>query len=198
MVMTPVGQPSSHLLLVSQDILAKVPLVWENIYRTWGSHVSDFHRVTQNGSKICHGCVTGVTCEYNLLPAVTPTFTYNMPKNVHERVADIQALSIDIGTNLSEGHVSGHLMIQEVAQCHHQCAHGPHPWHLPLHLPYSHPFPPHQYAHYSHHQPPDQLNLLTPPVLLQGAGEASTETTPSTPAHSLHKSLYLLTQFPKT
>ena len=40
-----------------------VPLVWENTYRTWGSHVSNFHRVTQNGSEICHTSVThDTTC----------------------------------------------------------------------------------------------------------------------------------------
>src|SRR5258708_7078762 len=101
------------------------------------------------------------------IEAVFLPYIFNMPQNVHEMVADIWALSIDIGTSLSEGQVSGHLMIQEVAQFHHQCAHGLHPWHLPLYLPYSHPFLPHQHAQYSHHQPLDQLILLTP-VLLQG------------------------------
>src|SRR5258707_14642647 len=28
---------------------------------TWGSHMSNFHGVTQYGSKICHATVTGVT-----------------------------------------------------------------------------------------------------------------------------------------
>jgi len=30
---------------------------------TWGSHMSNFHRVTQYGSKIRHTTVTGVTCD---------------------------------------------------------------------------------------------------------------------------------------
>src|SRR5260370_20724453 len=38
------------------------PLVWETIYMAWGSHMSNFHRVTQYGSKIRHGSMTGVTC----------------------------------------------------------------------------------------------------------------------------------------
>src|SRR5258707_7422469 len=39
------------------------PLVWETIYMAWGSHMSNFHRVTQYGSKICHGSMMGVTCD---------------------------------------------------------------------------------------------------------------------------------------
>src|SRR5258708_40044382 len=31
------------------------PLAWETIYMAWGSHMSNFHRVTQYGAKICHG-----------------------------------------------------------------------------------------------------------------------------------------------
>src|SRR5258708_16009719 len=30
---------------------------------TWGSHMSNFHGVTQYGSKIRHATVTGVTCD---------------------------------------------------------------------------------------------------------------------------------------
>src|SRR5260221_12708481 len=30
---------------------------------SWGSHMSNFHRVTQYGSKIRHTTVTGVTCD---------------------------------------------------------------------------------------------------------------------------------------
>src|SRR5258708_18993163 len=37
--------------------------MWENIYMTRGSHMSNFHRVTQYGSKIRHTTVTGVTCD---------------------------------------------------------------------------------------------------------------------------------------
>src|SRR5260370_25727104 len=40
-----------------------VPLAWEFIYIGWGSHESDFHNITQNGPKICHRTVTGVTCD---------------------------------------------------------------------------------------------------------------------------------------
>src|SRR5258706_7339111 len=40
-----------------------VPLVWEFIYIGWGSHESDFHNITQNGPKMCHRTVTGVTCD---------------------------------------------------------------------------------------------------------------------------------------
>ncbi len=32
-------------------------------YMTWGSHMSNFHGVTQYGSKIRHASVTGVTCD---------------------------------------------------------------------------------------------------------------------------------------
>src|SRR5260370_19469193 len=39
------------------------PLVWETIYMAWGSHMSNFHRVTQYGSKIHHGSMMGVTCD---------------------------------------------------------------------------------------------------------------------------------------
>src|SRR5258708_39505074 len=38
-------------------------LVWETIYMAWGSHMSNFHRVTQYGSKIHHGSMVGVTCD---------------------------------------------------------------------------------------------------------------------------------------
>src|SRR5258707_1857489 len=40
-----------------------VPLAWEFIYIGWGSHESDFHNITQNGPKMCHRTVTGVTCD---------------------------------------------------------------------------------------------------------------------------------------
>src|SRR5260221_1731627 len=40
-----------------------VPLAWEFIYIGWGSHKSDFHNITQNGPKMCHRTVTGVTCD---------------------------------------------------------------------------------------------------------------------------------------
>src|SRR5260221_6413757 len=43
--------------------LPNFPLVWENIYMTWGSHMSNFHGVTQYGSKIHHTTMTGVTCD---------------------------------------------------------------------------------------------------------------------------------------
>src|SRR5260221_10358211 len=39
------------------------PLVWETIYMAWGSHMSNFHRVTQYGSKIHHRSMMGVTCD---------------------------------------------------------------------------------------------------------------------------------------
>src|SRR5258708_3304796 len=29
----------------------------------WGSHESDFHNITQYGSKMCHGSVMGVMCD---------------------------------------------------------------------------------------------------------------------------------------
>src|SRR5258708_22645616 len=38
------------------------PLVWETIYMAWGSHMSNFHRVTQYGSKICHRSMTACVC----------------------------------------------------------------------------------------------------------------------------------------
>src|SRR5258705_3440577 len=34
-----------------------------NYIQDWGGHKSDFHNVTQYGSKICHATVTGVTCD---------------------------------------------------------------------------------------------------------------------------------------
>src|SRR5258708_4651338 len=33
-----------------------------NYIHDWGGHKSDFHNVTQYGSKMCHATVTGVTC----------------------------------------------------------------------------------------------------------------------------------------
>ena len=50
------------------------------------------------------------------IEAVFLPYIYNMPQNVHEMVADIWALSIDIGTSLSERYISGHPTIQELAQ----------------------------------------------------------------------------------
>src|SRR5258707_6025444 len=43
---------------------------------TWGSHMSNFHRVTQYGSKIRHTTVTGVTCDTACLlhiPVIDPS-----------------------------------------------------------------------------------------------------------------------------
>src|SRR5258708_22926833 len=34
-----------------------------NYIQDWGGHESDFHNVTQYGSKMCHATVTGVTCD---------------------------------------------------------------------------------------------------------------------------------------
>src|SRR5258707_14407278 len=34
-----------------------------NYIHEWGCHESDFHKVTQYGSKMCHATVTGVTCD---------------------------------------------------------------------------------------------------------------------------------------
>src|SRR5258707_8860010 len=34
-----------------------------NYIHEWGCHKSDFHKVTQYGSKMCHAIVTGVTCD---------------------------------------------------------------------------------------------------------------------------------------
>ena len=34
-----------------------------NYIQDWEGHKSDFHNVTQYGSKMCHATVTGVTCD---------------------------------------------------------------------------------------------------------------------------------------
>src|SRR5260221_9910095 len=34
-----------------------------NYIHEWGCHESDFHKVTQYGSKMCHATVTSVTCD---------------------------------------------------------------------------------------------------------------------------------------
>src|SRR6266446_2066033 len=44
------------------EILAKgSPLSMGNYIQDWEGHKSDFHNVTQYGSKMCHATVTGVT-----------------------------------------------------------------------------------------------------------------------------------------
>ncbi len=63
----PLGWPLSHWVCW---VVSKV--VWGyhsrflsvgNYIQDWGSHKSDFHNITQYGSKMCHGSVTGVTCD---------------------------------------------------------------------------------------------------------------------------------------
>ena len=48
---------------IDDEILEEVPLAWENYIHEWGCHESDFHKVTQYGSKMCHATVTVVTCD---------------------------------------------------------------------------------------------------------------------------------------
>ncbi len=39
-------------------------VIWNFLTQVWGSHMSDFHNyITQNGSKMCLGSVTCVTCD---------------------------------------------------------------------------------------------------------------------------------------
>ena len=53
-------------------------ILWQTIYMTWGSHMSNFHRVTQYGSKIHHTTMTDVMCDtdwvtyYHIIPPTTP------------------------------------------------------------------------------------------------------------------------------
>src|SRR5260221_12338868 len=50
---------------------------------TWGSHMSNFHDVTQYGSKIRHATVTGVTCDTVATSTLNTSSSLSSPPAEH-------------------------------------------------------------------------------------------------------------------